>query len=385
MSALIPKKTSQQSIKEGNTRLIFNTLIEYQPISRAGIKKITRLSATTVSVLVEELIEEGLVEERGLTDTTEVGRKGILLALRPQGAYFLGVEITKTAIKSDLYDLAFNVQKSYIVEFSGANELTLKLLAMVEKVKNFVGGKLCGISIGVPAMVDDKEQRVLASTVLDFIPDRDLVKIIGKVSPLSTICLYNNSGFVAYSEKELHKNVRNILSVDIGDGVGAGLVIDGELFTGSHGLAGEFGHMSVDYNGKVCRCGSRGCLEGLVSVKAVTEQISEKVGKADLSLSDCVKLLDADNEQARLVIRETARILSYAINSVINLFDPELVVINGEIKEFGEHLLAPLKEFLDKKNLRNRQIVVELSRMRGNSVTFGGAHFAFRNYFNKED
>ena len=89
MNAFIQKKTSQQSIKEGNSRLIFNTLMEYQPISRAGIKKITRLSATTVSVLIEELIEEGLVEERGLTDTTEVGRKGILLAMKAQGAYFL--------------------------------------------------------------------------------------------------------------------------------------------------------------------------------------------------------------------------------------------------------------------------------------------------------
>lgn len=384
MSTLIQKKTSQQSIKEGNTRLIFNTLIEYQPISRAGIKKLTRLSATTVSVLVEELIEEGLVEERGLTDTTEVGRKGILLALRPQGAYFLGVEITKTAIKSDLYDLSFNVQKSYIVEFKGANELTLKMLAMVEKVRNFVGGKLYGISIGVPAMVDDKEQRVLASTVLDVIPDRGLVKMLSNVSPESTVCLYNNSGFVAYSEKELHKNVRNLFSVDIGEGVGAGLVLDGELFTGSHGLAGEFGHISVDYNGKVCRCGSRGCLEGLVNVKAITERISDSTGRENLSVSDCVKLLDENNEQAITVIREIARILSYAINSVINLFDPELVVINGEIREFGDHLLIPLKEFLDKKNLRKRQMSVELSSMKGNSVTFGGAHFAFRNYFNKE-
>ena len=359
--------------------------MEYQPISRAGIKKLTRLSATTVSVLVEELIEEGLVEERGLTDTTDVGRKGILLALRPQGAYFLGIEITNTVIKSDLYDLSFAVQKSYIVEFNGAGDLTVKLLALIDRVKGIVNGRLYGISIGVPAMVDDKEQRVLASTVLNFIPDRNLVKILSSVAPDSEICLYNNSGFVAYSEKELHKNVRTLFSVDIGDGVGAGLVVDGELFTGSHGLAGEFGHISVDYNGEPCSCGSRGCLEGLVSVKAIIERIRREKGKDSLSLAECIKLLNRGDEKALAILRETARILSYAINSVINLFDPELVVINGEIKEFGEYLIEPLKEFLQKKNLRKRQIVVELSQMKGNSVTFGGAHFAFRNYFNKEN
>lgn len=385
MNAFIQKKTSQQSIKEGNSRLIFNTLMEYQPISRAGIKKITRLSATTVSVLIEELIEEGLVEERGLTDTTEVGRKGILLAMKAQGAYFLGIEITNTAIKSDLYDLSFAVVKSYIIDYKGTNELTLKLLALVEKVESFVNGKLHGISIGVPAMVDDKEQRVLSSTVLDSLPDRNLVNILSKVAPSSVIYLYNNSGFVAYAEKELHKNVRSLFSVDIGDGVGAGLVLDGVLFTGSHGLAGEFGHMSVDYNGEQCSCGSRGCIERLINVKAIVKKIENATGKTDLKVEDCVKLLDLGDESALKVIKETARILSYAINSVINLVDPELVVINGDIKAFGEHLLVPLKEFLDKKNLRKRQIAVEISKMKGNSVTFGGAHFAFRNYFNKEN
>ncbi len=359
--------------------------MEYQPISRAGIKKITRLSATTVSVLIEELIEEGLVEERGLTDTTDVGRKGILLAMRAQGAYFLGVEITNTTIKSDLYDLTFAVVKSYVLDYKGSNDLTLKLLALVEKVGSFVGGKLYGISIGVPAMVDDKEQRVLSSTVLDALPDRNLIKILSKVTPSSVIYLYNNSGFVAYAEKELHKNVRSLFSVDIGDGVGAGLVLDGVLFTGSHGLAGEFGHMSVDYNGEQCSCGSRGCIERLLNVNVIVKKIEKATEKTDLKVEDCVKLLDGGNENAISVMREIARILSYAINSVINLVDPELVVINGDIRAFGDHLLVPLKEFLDKKNLRKRQISVELSKMKGNSVTFGGAHFAFRNYFNREN
>ncbi len=378
------RKSSQQAIKEGNSRLIFNTLLQYQPISRAGIKKITKLSATTVSVLVEELIAEGLVEERGFTDTTEVGRKGILLALRPQGAFFLGIEITNTAIKSDLYDLSFKVKKSYLVEFHGASELTLKLLELVESAQNLTEGKLYGISIGVPAVVDYNEQRVVSSTVLEFVPDRKLIELVSDVAPDSYVCLYNDSGFVAFAEKEQRRNVRNLFSVDISDGVGSGLIIDGELFTGRHGQAGEFGHICVDYNGERCCCGSRGCLENMVNVRVILQKIAKAKGVSAVTMDDALAMLAAGDEAALSVLNETARILSFAINSVINLFDPELVVISGAIREFDDYILEPLKENMAKKKLRGRQVVVELSKTQGNGVTLGGAYYAFRNCFSQQ-
>ena len=383
LSTLISKKT-QQSIKEGNTRLIFNTLIEYQPISRAGIKKLTKLSATTVSSLVEELISEDLVEEIGLNDTSMVGRKAVLLRLNPKGAYFLGIEITNTHLKSDLYNLSFEVIKSREVDFSGSTDLTLKLIDLIEKTKAITQSRLFGVTIGVPALVDSEEHRVVSSTVMETLPDRKTYQIVSDLVPDAFVCLKNNSSFVVYAEKEHHKNIKNLFSVDINDGVGAGLVVDGELVTGQHGLAGEFGHLSVDYNGAPCPCGNRGCIEGLVSVRAILKRMSERYGKK-LSLPDAVALLDEGDKIIKEVLDESAGILAIGINSVLNLIDSDLVVINGEIKAFGEHLLVPLKAYIEKTCFKKRRIQVEMSVGDGNSVTLGGAYYAFRTYFNKEN
>ena len=383
MSTLILKKT-QQSIKEGNTRLIFNTLIEYQPISRAGIKKLTKLSATTVSSLVEELINEGLVEEIGLNDTSMVGRKAVLLRLNPTGAYFLGVEITNTRLKSDLYDLSFNIIKSREREFSGSTDLTLKLMDIIEKTKSITQNRLFGVTMGVPALVDGEAQRVVSSTVMDTLPDSKIFSIVSDLVPNACVSLKNNSSFVVYAEKERHKNVKNLLSVDINDGIGAGLVIDGELLQGQHGLAGEFGHLSVDYNGEKCPCGNRGCIEGLASVKAILKKMNCAYDKK-LTLLDAVALVEKSDKKAVEIIDETARILAIGINSVLNLVDPDLVVINGEIKAFGEHLLVPLKGYIEKTCFRKRHVQIEMSDIKTNSVTLGGAYYAFRTYFNKEN
>lgn len=385
MKAQVQKKTSQQSIKEGNSRLIFNTLVDYQPISRAGIKKITKLSATTVSVLVEELINSGLVEERGLTDTTDVGRKGILLAVRKQGAYFLGVAISRSHVKCDLYDLSFKVVKSVRPKFHSSEEMVGLLTSFVKEVKKETDGRLYGISIGVPAMVDDEEQKIISSTVLDVLPPDDMVESVKKIVPDSYVFMYNNSGFIAYSAKEVHKDVGTLFSVDIGEGVGAGLVIDGELFTGRNGFAGEFGHISVDYNGKPCRCGSRGCLEGLVNVPNIIEQIEKVTGRNDLLLADAVEILDSGNRAARTVLDDVAKILAYGLNAVINLFDPELIVVSGEIRAFGDYLLIPLREHLQKMSLFANKVTVEMSTVEGSAVTLGGAYYSFKNYFGKYD
>ncbi len=383
MKAQVYKKTSQQSIKEGNSRLIFNTLVDYQPISRAGIKKITKLSATTVSVLVEELIANGLVEERGLTDTTEVGRKGILLAVRNQGAYFLGVAISRSHVKCDLYDLSFKLVKSVRPKFHSSEEMCTLLTDFVKEANKETEGRLYGISIGVPAMVDDEEQRIISSTVLDIFPPEDMIERVKKIVPDSCVFMYNNSGFIAYSAKESHKDVSTLFSVDIGEGVGAGLVIDGELFTGSNGFAGEFGHISVDYNGKPCRCGGRGCLEGLVNVPNIIEQIEKVTGKSELTVDGVVNLLDSGNKASITVLDEVAKILAYGLNGIINLFDPELIVISGDIKFFGDHLLVPLKAQLAKMNLFSHDLTIEMSSVEGSAVTLGGAYYSFKNYFGK--
>jgi Transcriptional regulator/sugar kinase len=180
---------------------------------------------------------------------------------------------------------------------------------------------------------------------------------------------------IAYAEKESGLNISNLISIDIGDGVGSGLVIGGKLFLGSSGMAGEFGHICVDIGGMQCGCGSRGCLESYISIPAIINKVSKITGTA--ALEDILTELKKGNASVIKIIDETAEILSYGINNIINFIDPELIIIDGNIKIFGDYFLRPLIKYLSQKKLLNRLVTVRYSEIEGNAVTLGGAKYAF--------
>lgn len=376
------QKSSQQAIKEANTKLIFNILKQHQPISRADIKKITKLSATTVSVLADELIVKGLIEESGMSLQSEVGRKAILLRLKNDGAFFAGMEVCKDKVKCDVYDLSFTAIKSFIKNYSNSSELSEAVLELADSSVKYAGKKLFGISIGVPALVDSASMKIISSSVLNVKVEEDLFIVLKSKYSDIFVNVCNNSALIAYAETELHSPVNNLLSIDIGEGVGSGIVIDGDLYAGFKGISGEFGHMTIDYNGKLCRCGARGCIEGLVSIPVLLENVSKAKNLNILDLDDVVKLLEQNDPIVISIVENTAKLLSFGINNAINLIDPDIVVLSGEIKKLGIHFLNPLLDALNTKCLAGMPIKVVYSDFEGNGVTLGATYYAFKNCFN---
>lgn len=374
-------KTSQQSIKEANIKLVFNTLLKTQPITRAGLKKITKLSATTVTFLTEELINKGFIEEKGVPHTDDVGRKGILLAVRKEGAYFAGLEITDKTVKCDLYDISFNAVSSEEMQYNTQKELTQVIITLIDKSLQMSKNKLYGAAIGVPAVVDIEKQNIISSTVLNIKAEGGLVDVLKSRYKDLYITLFNNSGFVAYAEKETRENINNLISIDINEGVGAGLIISGKLYTGSYGHSGEFGHMTVDYKGEKCRCGCRGCLEGYVNINALTDEAVKSAATNNLTFDGLVNRIKNNDEAALKTVKNAAEILAYGINNIVNLFEPEIIVISGKITKLGDAFINAVKSKLNKISLSGSITAIEYSQIIGNAVTLGAAYFVFRKCF----
>ncbi len=371
-------KAGQQTIKDVNLKLVFNLISRHEPISRADLKKMTGLSATTVSSLCEELLQKNLIIETGTKETSTSGRKAILLCVNPNGGYFCGIEIS-TCLSIDIYDLNFRsiVTKTYDIENWNALSPQIKTILKELEPSLKSHGAMLGITVGVPASIDTENSRILSSTILEYLnPEEDIIGNLKQAFPHVPVLLCNDSSLVAYAEKEFGNHVSNLISIDISEGVGSGIVIDGNIYTGASGTAGEFGHVTVDYRGPKCKCGSRGCLESMISVPAILHKIEEKLNKA-LALSDIEPLLAAKNQAVLSVLDETAKILSFGMNNLLNLMDPELILLSGDIQVFGDAILIPLDHYLKEKALPGKQIAVQFSSVPGNAVTLGGAKYAF--------
>lgn len=367
---------SQQLIKENHLRIVFSLIHEVDGISRADIKKLTKLSATTISALVEELMEKRLIVESGTKSAERSGRKAISLSVNPSGGYFAVVAVSGHHFRLRLFDLFFEEIFSKKVRYDSSKQLSKELVDFLSQNVDISGyGDLLGIAVGVPAIIDDNKN-IVSSTVLTIIPNDNVYGALQAAFEGCEIAICNNSAFVAYAELEFGDTESDsLISVDISDGVGAAAIIDGTPFQGSAGMACEFGHVSVDMNGKKCRCGSKGCLETIISIPAILEKASE-ICKTNVDIETLAEAV-AKNEELTGYIDYVCSVLAFGINNLINMFDPGAVVICGDILTLGERFIAKLRSRLKDISLPGREVSVTASTLGDNAEYKGGAKYIF--------
>lgn len=373
------KKSNLQVIKNRNKNMILKIIHDNYHISRAEIKRITGLSPTTVSNLVDELIEDGLVKESGVLDTGGVGRKAISVEINPSGMYFAGIEIDSEKIVVGIYDLRFNeafCKETKIGNYSEILNFITETLRLAEKE---LSTSIKAIAIGVSGIIDTKNNRVLLSTVMDIAGENLAGDVEAQFSGVN-VTLLNVSGLIAYAEAK-KRGVKDLVSVDIGRGVGSGIIIDGRIYTGAEGTAGEFGHISIDMNGERCKCGNRGCTELYTNTDVIRKRAADILGENKVSLGRVRQEAENGNQKIIDMLNEITEILSYALVGLVNMMAPQSVVISGKITELGNTFLLPLKKAVaDKCSIRQTEI--EYSSVCGNAVTIGGAQEAFEKYIN---
>lgn len=378
------KKSGQQSIKEANLKLVFGLICREEALSRADIKKITKLSAATVSSLVEELIDLGLITEVGTKEVATSGRKAILLNVNPEGGYLAGIEISASQIILDLYNLRFEKVLHKEKEIKCGDAVLYSMADFLKKEASSY--KILGIAVGVPAVINPADNSVVSSTVVDIETGINLVNFLKPDFPGAEIDLCNTSGLIAYAEKEFGAGVGvlNLVSIEISDGVGAGIVLEGDIYSSLNGISGEFGHVSVDYRGPKCKCGNFGCLEMYVSVPAIIKKTEEGIGKKINGISELKSLLDNDNTAAKAVVDEAAKTLAFGINNLVNIIDPEVVVIYGKLSRLGDYILSPLLKYSESLSLSPVATEIKYSLLDDDAVTRGGAKYAFDKFFTRK-
>ena len=359
----------QESIRKVNTSLVLNALRLHAPISRAELATITRLNRSTISNIVNILIGDGLVLELD-TMESKVGRPGIALALRPDGGAVIGVEIGVGFISVILTDFVANILWRESSEFSLEKpkiEIISEAEKLIDQAISFAEEKylrLLGIGLGVPGLVNVQKGELLFAPNLGWrnVP----LRLMWNQRFHLPLYVENEANLGALGEYYfgVGRDVDNFIYLSSGVGLGGGVIINGKLFTGGRGFAGEIGHIQRDPQGELCGCGRQGCWETQVGPRAVLQRVKRAI-EADsgstleyingdlknLTFDQVVDCALQGNQLCRSALEEVGRNLGTGIADLANIFNPQMVVIGGAFSYAREIILPILENTISNETL----------------------------------
>jgi len=382
--ALIGSKELMRSINE---KMILRKIFLTEKIDRASLARETGISAGTVTKIVSELINEGLVMEVGESTSTG-GRKPILLCMNPAYGNILGVKIGLGYLQLIIANLTGEIVTKQRIDFGESSE-PVKISKLI---KQFVDDRndnhLVGASVAVSGTVDSSNGIVLDSFILGW----KNVKFGEMLSKQLKVPVYIMNDVDSFTTTHLWKGKlrkhSNALVITLGTGIGGSLIVNGELYTGNGG-AGEVGHMTVYENGNRCNCGSLGCLEAEAGFEALVNKIYKKTKNktlledyrnfqnTEMSEMDFIKLaLKEDLKATREVFEEYAMLVGIALKNLINIFAPEYLLIGGEALEFSEHFLEKAINYARKNAFGNlgRRVTFDVDDFGEEAWTLGGVY-----------
>jgi predicted NBD/HSP70 family sugar kinase len=332
---MTPKKATHQQTKQHNRDLVLRTIFANESISRAEVARVTNLTRTTVSDVVNGLLSEGLVEEVGRGESLG-GKSPILLSVVADSRYLIGLNLAQDKFTGAIVNLRGEIKEMVeapVHDEDGENALNL-VYQMIDQLMKKKIKPIVGIGVGAPGLVNTREGVVVNAVNLEW-QDLPLSQALEKKYKIPARVL-NDSQAAAIGEFVYgggHAPDENMVVVNVIHGIGAGILINGRLFQGDGGGAGEIGHVVVQENGELCRCGKRGCLETVASARAVVKRL-----KVD-SLADVVSAFSAGNAAASEVIESAGRYLGLSLANLIATLNIQKIVLTGDMTRFGEKWL----------------------------------------------
>jgi predicted NBD/HSP70 family sugar kinase len=379
------------SMRAQHRRLMLNLLWNEREASRADLARRTGLSRSTVSAIVSDLLETGLVVE-ARTGASTGGRRPIVLAFRGDAAFLVGVELGASHVLVALTDLFGAVldsrERSCPVRDDPEAALAAIEACVAELLGDRVEDELVGVGVAAPSPVDPRRPGELVPSVVPRWAGIDLIErlegFFGR-----PVFVDNDANLGALAELWWGQRSGSLAYIKMASGVGAGLILDGRIFRGLGGIAGEIGHTPVDGRGRVCSCGLRGCLHLFVGTPALLERVRRQRGRHPSSPLHAEPLtvdalVDAALEGDGLavsVLRFAGRKLGLGVVNLLNLLNLERVVVGGAIARAGDLLLDPLRETIRAHALAAsiEDAVVEESPLGVRGVAVGAATLVLEN------
>ncbi|WP_413378143.1 ROK family transcriptional regulator [Alkalihalobacillus sp. 1P02AB] len=341
-------------IKRINLSIVINTIREKGPISRVEIAKLSKLNKATVSSLVDELLEKDYVVEIG-AGRSSVGRKPILLNFNDSSGYVIGIEVNVGFIKAVVINLSAEViAKRKIPTSTNEKEVMKSLYDVIDEMKGLVPEcslGVVGIGISVAGIVN-YETGTLVSAPNAGLHNIPLKHLVESYSGIRTIvdndC--NASAIGEYYFGSGKGRDQLILLSLSAHGIGTGIFVNGEVFRGRNGFAGEMGHMTINMVGPLCNCGNRGCWELYASPRALIQDYMEKKGLVDApTVEEIIEMANQNDKEAISALTQVGEYLGVGLSNVVNTFDTEAIIIRGAMSQGERWLLNPIQRNLQER------------------------------------
>ncbi|MFP4661350.1 MAG: ROK family transcriptional regulator [Halanaerobiales bacterium] len=358
-----------RELKQHNKCVLLSEIIDRQPVSRKDLSSVLDVSHATVSSIIKELKADGLVVETEFQESTG-GRPPRLIEFRGEKKYVVSVEMSYTYISYAIYDLNFKLRKqeSWKIEGVEASRVIKELLERI--LDNFYKkemdiASLIGIGISVPGIYNSQEG-VLTDSISEVWQNVNLEKLFEKELRKTMhgdikIPLYieNDANLSTYYESfyGVGMNVDNLLYIFIAEGIGSGLVVNGQLYRGAHGIAGEISHIKVSDQDYPCSCGGTGCLEVMSSMSAIKRKVKENLSEgiesqlqdladAQISIEEIINAYREGDDLCEKVINQSVKYLIKALSGLVNFLDPDLLVIGDIYNLYDQKMIEEINHQL---------------------------------------
>ncbi|MFI5844546.1 ROK family transcriptional regulator [Catenuloplanes sp. NPDC051500] len=380
-----PKRTTVRDVRRANRSVLLGHLYRNGPISRHELAQATALSQASVSNLIGEMVAERLVEEAGSVDS-DGGRPRILLRVAPGFGYVVGADVGETRVQVELFDLAMTplAKAEYpIPSMRPAPEGVLAHLrdglASVIDRSGADPATVLGFGVAVSGVVDS--DAVVHAQTLGW----EGVPLGAMLREVTDIPVLVDNGAKTLGQAEMWfgagRGARHAVVAMVGTGVGAAVIADGASYRGAHSSAGEWGHTPIVYGGRPCRCGSHGCLEAYVGAESVLDRYRQAnrgrpAPGADEESALAAVIAAHGTKAGAQVLAETAGYLGAGLATLVNLFNPERVVLGGWAGlALGQQLMPQIREAVAAHALHRpfEQATIELCQLGPDAVAMGAA------------
>ena len=403
---MIPIK-KQKTLKQANRKVILNILRDSGEISVADLSREVNLSKPTLMIIINYYLKNGLVINTGKGDSTEEGgKKPNIYKFNEDGGYAVGMIISANKLTAVITNLKSKILYKTSVPLKTNEGFDSVLKKIIDSYNNLVNNtnidrkRLVGLAIGAYGITNFTKGEVIFSPhFLSWGKNLNLKeKILEQIPDEIPVMVDNHSRFQVFAEKilGLAQEKNNIVAIQAGKGLVAGVIIENEIKRGNHYLIGEIGHMIVDPEAReICACGGKGCFEAMVSINRILRMAKEKYKEYPDSIIfnenspdgiDIYDVFDASNKGDKLALDLMNDVINWfgiGISNIILMYDPQIVIIQGIFTKAGEYFLESLREKINKISLFSikRKTEIKYSELGDKAGVLGAVSYVLSKYF----
>ena len=376
----------QSKIKTNNKKRVIKLLSEERSLTKNKVAKILDISIPTVTTIVNELMLEGICQEGG-TATSTGGRKPVIIEFLPDSRYSIGVELRKKYIKVILTNLDSKII-SYIKSDLNVIDGDIVINSIQENIDKILcesgidKEKVLGMGISLPGTINEKDLKleVAANFRLKNLEFKQLQEYFN-----IPVYLENEANAGALGEFILGaaRDLKNFIYISVTEGIGGGLIIDKKIYKGKDHRAGEIGHMTINKHGRQCNCGKKGCWETYASTRALLNTFNDTLSEINkdeiieykISLKEIINKYNDKDDIAIKIIHEYIEDLALGMQNLMYIFNPDNIVIGGDISVYEESLLKRIKKKVYENNefYSEEDVRIQFSKLKDDSNVVGAS------------